>query len=410
MQERRSISPFYPAYASIQRFIKVMNNVDITLLKRMETQIQGYIGTPQQTVDWSNPDIWIQERLKGQEQSLAMNLWSSQLNPRYSNEPMYLTRKYGLLDESGNLFKISVKGQEFLSGSENTAIAEIDAYEGVFDILHFIAERPGKMTEFLDTWATFCRTWTNYDSERPIYESLRRRINNLIARNLVERTNQQYQVTDMGIQYLKKNFSLVSSIDEQTAKPQNDLISSTRQISKDARQQLRDYLSKMNPYLFEHLIKRLLEDMGYENVQVTAQSNDKGVDVVADIQLGISSVREVVQVKRHSSNVRRDVLDGLRGSLHRFDAVKGTIITLSNFADGAKKAAFERGAAPITLIDGEKLIDLLTEYQIGITTKSVTYNSPYALSDFYSFSQRGGGLQTFFSPSLNGAEGLEGKV
>lgn len=340
----------------------------------METQIQGYIGTPQQTVDWSDPDIWIQERLKGQERSLAMNLWSNQLNPRYSNEPMYLARKHNLLDGDNSLFKISTRGQEFLQGQENKTIAQIDAYEGVFDILHFIAERPGKMTEFLDAWAMFCRTWTNYDSDRPIYESLRRRINNLIARNLVERTNQEYRVTDLGIQYLKKHFNLITSVDAQTAKPQNDLISITRQLSKDSRQQLREYLSKMNPYLFEHLVKLLLEEMGYENVQVTAPSNDKGVDVVAEIQLGISSVREVVQVKRHSSNVRREVLDSLRGSLHRFDAVQGTIITLSNFADGAKKAAFERGAARITLIDGEKLIDLLTEHQIGITTKTVKYN------------------------------------
>ena len=40
--------------------------------------------------------------------------------------------------------------------------------------------------------------------------------------------------------------------------------------------------------------------MGYENVYVTAPSNDKGVDVVADIELGISKVREVIQVKRQT--------------------------------------------------------------------------------------------------------------
>ena len=53
----------------------------------------------------------------------------------------------------------------------------------------------------------------------------------------------------------------------------------------------------MDPYKFEHLIKLLLEDMGYENVEVTAPSNDGGVevtapsndggvDVTADIELG----------------------------------------------------------------------------------------------------------------------------
>lgn len=40
-------------------------------------------------------------------------------------------------------------------------------------------------------------------------------------------------------------------------------------------------------YAFEHLVKRLLEEMNYDDVEVTTRSNDGGVDVVADIELGI---------------------------------------------------------------------------------------------------------------------------
>jgi restriction system protein len=79
----------------------------------------------------------------------------------------------------------------------------------------------------------------------------------------------------------------------------------------------------------------------------------------------------VIQVKRQQGNVQRPVLDMLRGSLHRFGAVKGTIISLGGFAKGAQNAAFEPGAAPITLIDGEKLLDLLIETGIGVRTKAV---------------------------------------
>ena len=53
------------------------------------------------------------------------------------------------------------------------------------------------------------------------------------------------------------------------------------------------------------------------------------------------------------------------GSLHRFRAVRGTIITTAGFAKGTTEAAFEAGAAPITLIDGQKLVDLLIENSIG---------------------------------------------
>ncbi|MCH7645523.1 MAG: restriction endonuclease, partial [Myxococcales bacterium] len=56
----------------------------------------------------------------------------------------------------------------------------------------------------------------------------------------------------------------------------------------------------------------------------------------------------------------------LRGALHRFDAVRGTIITTGGFSKGTTEAAFEPGAAPITLISGEKLLDLLIEHGIGV--------------------------------------------
>ena len=46
-------------------------------------------------------------------------------------------------------------------------------------------------------------------------------------------------------------------------------------------------------------------------------------------------------------------LDVLRGSLYRFGAVRG------RFAKGTQEASFAEGVAPITLIHGQKLIDLL---------------------------------------------------
>ena len=35
------------------------------------------------------------------------------------------------------------------------------------------------------------------------------------------------------------------------------------------------------------------------------------------------------------------------------------------------EAAFAQGAAPITLIDGDRLIDLLIEHGIGVRTRSI---------------------------------------
>lgn len=103
-------------------------------------------------------------------------------------------------------------------------------------------------------------------------------------------------------------------------------------------------------YRFENIIKYLLTAMGYDDVTVTSPTNDKGVDVTGISQNGITTVKEVIQAKRNiTSNVTLPVLDNLRGCLHRFDAFQGTIITLSDFAKGAKDAAFEKGADPLPL-------------------------------------------------------------
>ncbi len=126
-------------------------------------------------------------------------------------------------------------------------------------------------------------------------------------------------------------------------------------------------------YAFERLIYDLLTEMGYEDVEVTQPSNPKGVDVKAVAQFGITTINEVIQVKRHRANIQRRVLDMLRGSLHRFKAQKGTIITTGDYGKGAKDAAFEMGAAPITLINGDTLIDLLIEHEIGVKKKTVDY-------------------------------------
>mgnify|MGYP002410638334 FL=1 len=98
--------------------------------------------------------------------------------------------------------------------------------------------------------------------------------------------------------------------------------------------------------------------------------------------LVITSVREVIQVKRRNGTINRPVLDQLRGSLHRFRAMRGTIITIGKFASGAKIASMELGAAPITLIDGENLLEFLLEHEIGISKKSVDFLSLITANSF----------------------------
>ena len=191
-----------------------------------------------------------------------------------------------------------------------------------------------------------------------------------------------YSVTDLGLAYLRQ----VGTEEALGGDEKQELWSLAKKQKQETlvRESLRDLLINMDAFAFEHLVKRLLEAMGYQNVEVTPPAGDGGVDVIADIELGITSVREVVQAKRHRRTIQRKELDALRGSLHRFNAVRGTIIATSQFAKGTKEAAFESGAAPITLIDGDKLIDLLIEHDIGVhkqTVLTVDYEAFAALAE-----------------------------
>jgi restriction system protein len=144
----------------------------------------------------------------------------------------------------------------------------------------------------------------------------------------------------------------------------------TRQ-RQEVKRRLRERLLAMPPAEFEQLVGRLLGAMGYDNVTVTGRSGDWGIDVVADIEIGILQLRTAVQVKRMKGNVQRPVVSQLRGDMALLDVDQGMIITTGGFSQGAKDVARVRNVTPITLIDGDRLTDLLIEYGIGVRRETI---------------------------------------
>lgn len=377
--ERISLTPDMPTYTTARHFIRIMNGVPWSLYRSMRAQVWEQRGNPQETVDWSEPDTWIAQRLEGDEQALALRLWRESdhiVNPRYLRGSWYLASRHGLLERGldGNLC-ITQRGQEFLQDVEGAGVRSIDETELLTYILGLVAAKsPATRTDLLPDYTDHCRRATTTQSDNAVRSSLWERLVNLADRGYVMRSGRTYAITTSGLAYLGGVLPT----------PVEDINLLANRLTGRTYADFEEYLSRMNPYLFEKLIKLLLEEMGYENVVVTSPTNDKGIDVVAEIELGISSVREVVQVKRHRGGINRTVLDQLRGSLYRFNAVRGTIITTGSFSKGARDVAFERGAPPITLIDGGRLMKLLVEHEIGVTKRSVTYYefSPEKLRQF----------------------------
>jgi restriction system protein len=59
----------------------------------------------------------------------------------------------------------------------------------------------------------------------------------------------------------------------------------------------------------------------------------------------------------------------MRGSLGAHE--QGLIITTSDFSKGAYQEAMRPDATPVGLMNGQKLIALLVEYEIGVRKKSI---------------------------------------
>ncbi len=367
--------PHFPTFDEVRAVLPAWDGSPTGAFTRMNSVVWSMTGTPQDQVDWTNPDEWIEARLEGEVQEWARTTWlgsGKRVSPRYVVGHWLLVRNYELLvgDEQGVL-RLSATGKDFLTQADGATVERIDRDEGLLWILRAVAEAGSAApADLLDSWFEYLHEETNVRAESVAKAHLSHRLRNLLDRGYVSRTGRSYAITAAGLSYLER--AGASEVDED---PEIELGTEIRRLQAQLRQQVRDgiqtLLADMDPFAFEELIQRLLDAMGYQDTATTSRSNDGGVDVLGTIKVGISEIKEVVQVKRQQANVGRPVLDSLRGSLYRFDAVQGTIITTAGFSRDARTVAFDRGAAPITLIDGETLIDLLIEHEIGVSKRKI---------------------------------------
>lgn len=143
------------------------------------------------------------------------------------------------------------------------------------------------------------------------------------------------------------------------------LASQIDQHNRATRTQLHTRLYTMKPTEFEALIGRLLTALGFEAVAVTPASGDGGIDVRGILVVGdVIRTRMAVQVKRWKKNVQSPTVQQVRGSLGAHE--QGLIITTSDFSTGARAEAARADATPVALMNGEQLVTLLIEHDIGI--------------------------------------------
>lgn len=118
-------------------------------------------------------------------------------------------------------------------------------------------------------------------------------------------------------------------------------------------------LMSLTPSMFESLIEKLFQAMGY-NARKTRDSRDDGVDTVLFLEdLALGGIC-VIQVKRTKNTVPIDTVKALFGTMEQQKAHTGMVVTTSTFGPASYKFADEVGR--IKLIDRGKLKFLLREH------------------------------------------------
>jgi restriction system protein len=154
---------------------------------------------------------------------------------------------------------------------------------------------------------------------------------------------------------------------------------SPEELLEDAYKQLReslaaDLLSMMkqcSPEFFERLVIDVLVKMGYGGTrqdagQAIGRTGDGGIDgVIKEDRLGLDSV--YIQAKRWDGVVGRPEIQKFAGALQGRHARKGIFITTGRFSDEAHDYV-KYIDSRIVLIDGETLVELMIDNDVGVNT------------------------------------------
>lgn len=149
------------------------------------------------------------------------------------------------------------------------------------------------------------------------------------------------------------------------------ILADIRNKNQEVKRQFIEALHVMHPSKFEELIGEVLRNLGFEDIQITGKTGDGGIDVTGELVVaGVIRNSICVQVKRWRNNIQRSSVSELRGSLKPHQT--GLFITTSDFSRQAVEEANDPYKAPISLMNGNELIDLLCEFGIGVILQKVT--------------------------------------
>jgi restriction system protein len=122
---------------------------------------------------------------------------------------------------------------------------------------------------------------------------------------------------------------------------------------------IKDKLLSLDWEDMQELVAGLLRAMGYKTI-VSAKGADRGKDIQASPDgLGLEEPRIKVEVKHRSGQMGSQEIRSFTGGLRPGD--KGLYVSTGGFSKDAKYEA-DRSNIPVTLIDSDLLVQLVTQY------------------------------------------------
>lgn len=157
--------------------------------------------------------------------------------------------------------------------------------------------------------------------------------------------------------------------EKSTNTPEDDEdISESSSISENYKSQVLSFLRTMSPQNFEKFCLYLLRVNGFEDLEVTGQSHDEGIDGKGILRINpVVSFNVLFQAKRYKegNNIARNQIGDFRNAVMG-RAEKGIFITTSKFTKEAEKEANREGVLKIELVDSERIIQMMEEAELGL--------------------------------------------
>ncbi len=158
-------------------------------------------------------------------------------------------------------------------------------------------------------------------------------------------------------------------LEEVEQAPPADLPVVAGPVGSGYRDQVLDIMRRLPPGGFEQLCQRIMRESGFQQVKVTGRSGDGGIDGVGVLQINpFVSFKVLFQSKRYSGPVSAAQVRDFRGAMMG-RADKGLMMTTGTFTADAQIEAVRDGVPPIELVDGQGLVSLLEQLELGLTPR-----------------------------------------